>query len=199
MERLASAGAHVGARAPAWGDAEREAWGTVAGGEFARGAAPLGWPGVRRVGPALFRARLGRGPWPAAHGRGFAESHAGYIRALGVRGEMLRGLDAVFDGADVWVHPVAGVTAFTHRRTGADLVVDGRSVGYSEPIGDLNALSALAGTPAVAIPVGTDAAGLPIGVQMHARRGADAFLLDVALAVEAAGLSCVPAPPAPFG
>lgn len=65
--------------------------------------------------------------------------------------------------------------------------------------GRLARATALAGMPAVAIPVGTDAAGLPIGVQMHARRGADAFLLDVALAVEAAGLSRVPAPPAPFG
>ena len=42
--------------------------------------------------------------------------------------------------------------------------------------------------------VETRTAGLPAGLQMHARRGADGFLLGVAAAVEAAGLPRVPAP-----
>ena len=196
---LATAGARVDVPAPVWGAAERDVWGTIAGFEFARGAPGLGLPGVRRAGPALFRARFGRGPWPDAHGRGIAASRSDYGRALDARAAFLRDVSAFFETADVWVHPVAGVTAFAHRPTGADLTVDGRAVGYSEPIGDLNVFTALAGTPAVVVPVGTDAAGLPVGLQIHARRGADAFLLDVALAIEAAGLSRVPAPPAPFG
>lgn len=196
---LAGAGAGVSAAAPVWGDAERATWGTISGAEFARGAAPLGWPGLRCVGPLLFRAAFGRGPWPAAHGRGFAASDGDYQRALADRAALLERLDGAFDQMDVWAMPVAGITAFTHRRTGSDLTVDGRAVGYTEPLGDLNSLTALAGTPAVVVPVGRMAAGLPVGIQLHARRGADAFLLDVAAAIEAAGLSSVPPPPAPFG
>ena len=44
--------------------------------------------------------------------------------------------------------------------------------------------AAVAGTPCVVLSIGTDREGLPIGVQVHARRWADERLLDVAATLE---------------
>jgi amidase len=97
---------------------------------------------------------------------------------------------------DVWMCPVAGCVAFPHRRTGSDLVVDGKTVPYAAPLGVFNTGTALAGTPCVVLPIGTSRNGLPIGVQMHARRWEDAHLLDVAASMEEhAGLEVQPVDP----
>jgi amidase len=50
------------------------------------------------------------------------------------------------------------------------------------------AFSNLAGLPAVAAPMGFDAAGLPAGVQIAGPRWSEMRLLDVAGALEAAGI-----------
>ena len=44
----------------------------------------------------------------------------------------------------------------------------------------------LAGHPAVCLPVGTDAKGMPFGLQIVGPRGGDAFVLAVATALEEA-------------
>ncbi len=182
---LERAGCHVEEASPVehFGAAV-ETWGRVHGYEFARGFPwPISSPPLHRLAPAVFARRYGVGRWPRALGEGFAE-----------RRRLLADFDAFFERYDVWIHPVAGVAAFTHRPTGVDLEVDGRSVPYSLPLGELNTVTALAGTPCVAFPVGTDGAGLPVGLQAHARRGADAVALAFAGALEAEGLTRVPPP-----
>lgn len=79
---------------------------------------------------------------------------------------------------------MAGITAFQHCKTGAPLDVDGRTVPYADPIGIFNTGMALAGTPCIVLPIGSDQNGLPVGVQIHARRQADARLLDMVEAIE---------------
>ncbi|MDT0307803.1 amidase [Streptomyces sp. DSM 44917] len=51
--------------------------------------------------------------------------------------------------------------------------------------------------PAASLPCGTDAGGLPVGLQLVGARHADALVLRAAHALYAAGLAGVPAPPAP--
>ena len=181
-EGLEAAGCHVAEAAPEVDfEAAQRTWGLVHGFEFAAGL-PLGLgraPLNRlfRAGPV--RLAFGPGGYSQALARGYSASPAAYFRALGDRDRLVAAFDAFLSAWDAWVCPVAGVTAFTHRRTGADLDVDGRAVPYAAPLGVFNTGTALAGTPCVALPVGTDEAGLPVGVQVHARRGDDERLLGL--------------------
>ena len=180
---LASAGCHLAEATPPvdFAAAERT-WGLVHGFEFAAGF-PFGWGSAPlnklfRLGPV--RLAFGRGRYAHALAGGLSAGPATYFRALAARDLLVGAFDDFFLTCDVWVCPVAGVTAFTHRRTGADLHVDGAAVPYSDPLSVFNTGTALAGTPCVVIPVGRDSNGLPVGVQIHARRGRDAYLLKVA-------------------
>jgi aspartyl-tRNA(Asn)/glutamyl-tRNA(Gln) amidotransferase subunit A len=63
--------------------------------------------------------------------------------------------------------------------------------------GALTIPGSLSGYPAVSIPAGLSASGLPIGLQAYARRHEDALLLDLALAMERAHPWPLVAPGAP--
>ena len=54
------------------------------------------------------------------------------------------------------------------------------------PRAPLAALANVAGCPAIALPFGTDAAGLPLGVQIMAPIGAERALLSLAAGLQAA-------------
>ena len=56
----------------------------------------------------------------------------------------------------------------------------------------------VSGYPAISIPAGLSAAGLPIGLQAYARRHEDALLLDLALRMERAQPWPLVAPGAPI-
>jgi amidase len=105
--------------------------------------------------------------------------------ALAFFAEVERALDAFFESTDVWLTPMLasappllgelapGVPFATLRQRCI------RYVGYT-PIHNV------AGTPAMSVPLGWSADGLPIGVQFAARRGAEATLLALAYELEAA-------------
>ncbi|MEM8962462.1 MAG: amidase [Acidobacteriota bacterium] len=186
--KLTAAGCQVDEAAPNVDFiAAQRTWGLVHGFEFAAGL-PLGLgrePLKRLFQIGLVRLVFGAGEYSRALARGYVASPASYFRALSQRQQMLRAFDDFFSKWDLWVLPVAGVTAFTHRRTGAKLDVDGARVAYSAPFGVFNTGSALAGTPCVVLPVGNDEAGLPIGIQVHGRHGTDLRLLALAGEIEA--------------
>jgi amidase len=50
-------------------------------------------------------------------------------------------------------------------------------VPYALPIAPYNCATALLGHPILTLPAGRSSDGLPIGLQVHARRGRDAALL----------------------
>jgi amidase len=164
----------------------QQLWGTVHGFEFAAGLPlGLGRPPLNK----LFRlglARLAFGPGGYSHAltRGYSANTTTYLQALGDRSRLLRRIQQFLSSWDVWICPVAGLPAFPHCRTGADLTVDGQTVHYAEPLGVFNTGMALAGTPCVVLPIDTASNGLPIGIQIHARRYADERLLDIVETLE---------------
>jgi len=156
-------------------------WGLVHGYEFTSGLPfGLGKPPLNQIFRlGLARLVFGPGSYTDALTRGYAAGSTEYLQGVGQRNDLVRTIQAFLSDWDVWMCPVAGIPAFEHRRTGGDLSVDGTRVPYAAPLGVYNTGMALAGTPCIVLPIGTDARGLPIGVQIHARRWTDRRLLDV--------------------
>jgi amidase len=156
-------------------------WGVVHGFEFASGLPlGLGRPPLNKLfGLGLARLVFGPGSYSQALTRGYSAGARSYLQGLTERARLVRTIQRFLSSWDVWVCPVAGRTAFPHCRTGANLEVDDATVHYAAPLGVFNTGMALAGTPCVVLPIGTGRNGLPIGVQIHARRHDDARLLDV--------------------
>ena len=99
-----------------------------------------------------------------------------YRAACALRDELLARTEAAYDGVDALLTPAApGVAPAT-------------TPPVDTPEGDAEGMFTrvynLTGAPALVLPCGWGAEGLPIGVQLSARRGADAALLAAAGRVE---------------
>jgi amidase len=83
--------------------------------------------------------------------------------------------------ADILVLPVLGETAFELKDREGHRVTAARQLEMTQ----VNFLAILAGLPAVAVPFGKGADGLPIAVQLIAQRDQDELLLRAARMLEA--------------
>ncbi len=102
-----------------------------------------------------------------------------YVKALKVRRMIRDDFEKAFASYDVLVAPVAPTTAF---RIGEK--TDDPLAMY---LGDVCTVAVnLAGLPAVSVPCGLDARGLPIGIQLIGRPFSESLLLRTAQAVEQA-------------
>jgi amidase len=179
---LEAAGARVRHAAPDAidGDDALVTWGEING--FETGVA---LPAVARV-PMSYGASLRFGSSPFSKGlrRGMASHARRYFRALDRRDRACGEFEAFMGDYDAWVCPVAAVPAITHRRTGAPVEVDGRRLSYSTALGAWASLVAMLGAPAVVLPAGRSAQGLPIGLQIVGRRWDDAGVLAISRLAE---------------
>ncbi|HTS54412.1 MAG TPA: amidase [Burkholderiales bacterium] len=109
-------------------------------------------------------------------------------RAIFLRTRMYRQVQGWFEHADMVVTPTLARTALSIEHKFSDLVeIDGKPVDtmrrawypYTLPFN-------MTGNPAISIPCGWDAAGLPIGLQLVGGLGADAMLLRAAALFEQA-------------
>ncbi len=162
-------------------EATNWAWGIIQGFEMRQGA-----PFLLRAGPlngligrAYYAARY-RGEFGRSVGRGWTAWPITYFRALDVRDESAARADAFFAQFDAWICPVWPITALPHQRTGSPVRVGDRSVPYGDALGCYTVPTAALGTPAVVLPVANSEAGLPIGIQVFARRWHDEDLLAIA-------------------
>lgn len=100
-----------------------------------------------------------------------------YLKALRVRTLIRRDFDAVFEQADLVVTPTAPTTAFRIGEKAGDPL--------QMYLSDVYTIAAnLAGLPAISLPCGFDAQGLPIGVQLIARDFDEQTLLNASLVLE---------------
>jgi len=100
-----------------------------------------------------------------------------YAQAQRVRTLIARDFEAAFAGCDVLVGPTAPTTAFPLGDKTDDPLAMYLNDVYAVP-------ASLAGTPALSLPVGTDAGGLPIGLQLMGPLLGEATLLRAARALE---------------
>lgn len=107
---------------------------------------------------------------------GMAVSGPEYAAARRTRVELIRAFDELFDTVDLVAVPTTPTVAPLRR--GADAVAAAaRLTALTSPFN-------LAGLPAISVPCGHDAAGLPIGLQLVSRRWGEAVLLRAARAHE---------------
>jgi len=94
--------------------------------------------------------------------------------------ELIDQLEASLSRWDAWICPVFPTSAFTHRPPNAPIEVD--DAHESMLLANLlhNVIFNLTGHPVVTIPIGRNALGLPIGVQVVGRRWQEMALLNAA-------------------
>jgi aspartyl-tRNA(Asn)/glutamyl-tRNA(Gln) amidotransferase subunit A len=108
---------------------------------------------------------------------GYADAY--YQRALRVRRLIAQDFQKAFKEVDAVVGPTSPTTAFPLGAKASDPL--------AMYLCDVFAVAApLAGIPAVSVPCGRDAAGLPVGFHVHAPALREDVALRVASAVEAA-------------
>ncbi|VXB14166.1 amidase [Aeromicrobium sp. 9AM] len=109
-----------------------------------------------------------------------------YRTTMRTRGEISNGFAEVFDSFDILVTPTMPVTAFPHPgREAGPTEINGKPV--SHPATDFHRLTeppSHAGLPAITVPCGFSAEGLPVGIQFIGPRHADAATLRAAAAYE---------------
>lgn len=108
----------------------------------------------------------------------------GYFKALTERDRFTTELDKALEPWDVWLMPVAATTAFTHRPAWSSVDIDGRSYPYAVANGAYVMPFNLSGHPAVVIPIGQTAEGLPIGLQILGKRWREMELISVAQQID---------------
>jgi aspartyl-tRNA(Asn)/glutamyl-tRNA(Gln) amidotransferase subunit A len=100
-----------------------------------------------------------------------------YGRAVAVRAQLVRQLQAAFARCDIIIQPIAPSVAFKLGQKTADPM--------QMYLADLYSVTAnVAGVPAISVPCGTGASGLPLAVQLLAPWNEDDRLLAAAREVE---------------
>jgi amidase len=107
-----------------------------------------------------------------------------FFTALHRRDTFITTWETFFGDWDALLCPVCMVTAFPHCPTDTPLQVDGQMVNYWRAIGHTAPFN-FTGHPVVVVPVGRDAEGLAIGVQVVGKRWDEERLLGIARILEA--------------
>ncbi|HEY0024577.1 MAG TPA: amidase [Longimicrobium sp.] len=182
VARLREAGHTVHEGTPPGLDAALDVWGRILGAEVGGAMpAPLRVAWRAAVGP-----RHGRSAWSRGYAAGLGGRMRGYELALERRDELITAADTFLATCDAWLCPAAATPAFTHRRTGAPIRVNGSKQSYSLANGAWACAVGVLGVPVVSVPAGVDGEGMPVGLQVVGRRWHDLELLDAAEAVEQA-------------
>lgn len=115
---------------------------------------------------------------------GLRQDNNEYKIQLKKRNEYKKQLNNYFKDYDIWVCPVVSQQAFTHRKTGKDINIDGVPTSYWPAAVSYTVVFNYTGMPVIVLPIGFASDGLPIGVQLVAGLGMDQELLAFAKEVE---------------
>jgi amidase len=185
IERVAKALADAGCKVeqvdPPGFDFEiaRQAWGTILGSEVGAGSPPI----VRFMTALQFRMMADKSTCKRSFARGLAANMPRYVQALTQRDALIASLEKFLAHWDTWLCPVTSGPAFTHRKTGQPIEVDGKKEHYFAATVGHTCVFNLTGSPVAVLPIGRTKEGLPIGMQVVGRRWQDIKVLTAAEAL----------------
>ena len=181
VRTLADAGCKVEQADPPGFDFEiaRETWGTILGSEVGAGLPPI----ARFLTALQFRMMADKSKGKGSFVRGLSANMPRYVQALTQRDVLIASLEKFLAYWDAWLCPVTSGPAFTHRKTGQPIEVDGQKEHYFMATTGHTCVFNLAGNPVAALPIGRTKEGLPIGMQVVGRRWQDMEVLTVAEAL----------------
>jgi amidase len=113
-----------------------------------------------------------------------------FSRALRRRVDLVRDLQRRFDDYDFIVSPVAAGPAFLHNQKHRPIELEGRTLGYLDYAMPFVTIYNACGNPALVVPAGSSANGLPIGLQIAAPHYAEAELIHFGKLIEQLGVAC---------
>ncbi len=108
----------------------------------------------------------------------------GYFEALTERDQFTAYMDEALAPWDVWIMPVAATAAFKHRPSWTAINIDGADYPYAVANGAYAMPFNLSGHPAVVIPAGLTAEGLPMGLQIVGKRWKEIELIAIAQQID---------------
>ena len=138
------------------------------------------FPLSKAVMYAFIRLKYRDHMWAKGIYQGIGISARDYTKALSDKDYVTNVYHKFLHRYDVWITPVAATEAFLHQRAGKPFLVNGKEVPYTEAIASYNFTTALSGHPIAVIPIGTKSNGMPVGVQLHAKKWSDHKLLEIA-------------------
>jgi amidase len=154
-------------------------WGLLGGYEM-KPALPFGLrnrPAIRLFTAWFLFHRLGDGPLSTSFRAGMLASESEYRAGLARREQLIALVDRFLTDHPLWVMPVSPTSAIARQRSGRPIRFDGIDIPYSRFIGGYLCPTIPMSTPADVIPIAPPGGGLPVGVQVHARRFADHWLV----------------------
>lgn len=177
---LEQLGCHVERRDPSAFDLEAawRTWGEIIGGELG-----CNMPFTLHLLFTLLFLTSGRPPMDRGIVRGLWAKRKTYHAALSRRQKLINEMEHFLSEWDAWLCPASATPAFTHRKTGAPIEVDGEEVPYMLAAAGYTSVFNLTGNPVTVLPATQSAQGLPIGVQIVGSRWRDRQLLNVAEAL----------------
>jgi len=160
--------------------AAREAWGIITGNLMGSGINPA----VRRALKLSFQLNGDRSDMKRGIVRGMGLKFRRFTNALMVRDATNLHIEKFLQNYDLWLCPVTSDSAFPHAKTGKPVLVDNKQVDYLHACGGHTSLFNFSGHPALVMPSGKSADGLPLGIQLVAARWQDEMLLNAAIQIE---------------
>lgn len=122
--------------------------------------------------------------WAYGMAKGTGMSNATYAKQIDYKDNFSDVFHSFLSRYDVWITPVCAMEAFKHQKAGKPILINGKRVPYTKTMASFNFTSAMSGHPILVIPVGKMKNGLPVGVQIHAKKWNEKRLIEIAAELE---------------
>lgn len=160
--------------------AAREAWGVITGCLMGGGINSV----LRLMLKLSFQFNGDHSDMNRGAVKGMGLKFKRFTDALLIRDATSMHIEKFLQRYDLWLCPVTSGSAFPHAKPGKPVLVDGQKVDYLQACGAHTSLFNFTGHPAVVLPAGKSADGMPLGVQLVSRRWQDEMLLNAAIQIE---------------